>query len=64
MLGEMVMAGTDKVGKHKPSTRQDSELGQLTRIPVLHIDSVCACVKLLAKTPGEEKGKLKIEKIG
>ena len=40
------------------------ELGRLTQTPTPHIDSVYACVKLLAKTLGEEKGKLKIEKIG
>jgi len=39
------------------------ELGRLTQTPTPHIDSVYACVKLLAKTLGEEKGKLKIEKI-
>jgi 2-dehydropantoate 2-reductase len=40
------------------------ELGRLTRTPTPHIDSVYACVHLLAKTLGEEKGKLKVEKIG
>ncbi|WP_372522681.1 hypothetical protein [Sulfuricaulis sp.] len=39
------------------------ELGKLTQTPTPHIDSVYACVKLLAKTLGEEKGKLKIEKL-
>ena len=39
------------------------ELGKLTNTPTPHIDAVYACVKLLAKTLGEEKGKLKIEKI-
>jgi 2-dehydropantoate 2-reductase len=40
------------------------ELGRLTQTPTPHIDAVYACVKLLAKTLAEEKGKLKIEKIG
>ncbi len=40
------------------------ELGRLTQTPTPHIDAVYACVKLLAKTLGEEKGKLKVEKIG
>ena len=73
------MAGAEKVGKHKTSMLQDIEigraieidalvgavieLGRLTQTPTPHIDSVYACVKLLAKTLGEEKGKLKIEKI-
>jgi 2-dehydropantoate 2-reductase len=39
------------------------ELGRLTQTPTPHIDAVYACVKLLAKTLSEEKGKLKIEKI-
>jgi 2-dehydropantoate 2-reductase len=68
-----------KVGKHKTSMLQDIEigsaieidalvgavieLGKLTQTPTPHIDSVYACVILLAKTLGEEKGKLKIERI-
>ena len=70
----MVMAGVEKVDKHKTSMLQyieiDAlvgaviELGRLTQTPTPHIDSVYACVKLLAKTLGEEKGKLKIEKVG
>ena len=69
----MVMAGVEKVDKHKTSMLQyieiDAlvgaviELGRLTQTPTPHIDSVYACVKLLAKTLGEEKGMLKIEKI-
>ena len=61
----MVMAGAEKVGKHKASMLQDIEidalvgavieLGRLTQTPTPHIDSVYACVKLLAKTLGEEK---------
>jgi len=77
---EKRIAGAEKVGKHKTSMLQDIEigraieidalvgavieLGKLTQTPTPHIDSVYACVKLLAKTLGEEKGKLKIEKIG
>ena len=76
---EKRIAGAEKVGKHKTSMLQDIEigraieidalvgavieLGKLTQTPTPHIDSVYACVKLLAKTLGEEKGKLKIEKI-
>jgi 2-dehydropantoate 2-reductase len=76
---EKRIAGAEKVGKHKTSMLQDIEigraieidalvgavieLGKLTQIPTPHIDSVYALVKLLAKTLGEEKGKLKIEKI-
>ena len=67
------------MGKLKTSMQQDIEigraieidalvgamidLGRLTETPTPHIDSVNACVKLLAKTLSEEKGKLKIEKI-
>jgi 2-dehydropantoate 2-reductase len=77
---EKRIAGAEKVGKHKTSMLQDIEigraieidalvgavieLGKLTQTPTPHIDAVYACVKLLAKTLGEEKGKLKIEKIG
>lgn len=76
---EKRIAGAEKVGKHKTSMLQDIEigraieidalvgavieLGKLTNTPTPHIDSVYACVKLLAKTLGEEKGRLKIEKI-
>ena len=76
---EKRIAGAEKVGKHKTSMLQDIEigraieidalvgavieLGKLTNTPTPHIDAVYACVKLLAKTLGEEKGKLKIEKI-
>ncbi len=76
---EKRIAGAEKVGKHKTSMLQDIEigraieidalvgavieLGRLTQTPTPHIDSVYACVKLLAKTLAEEKGKLKIEKI-
>ncbi|MBS1246489.1 MAG: 2-dehydropantoate 2-reductase [Proteobacteria bacterium] len=56
---EKRIAGAENVGKHKTSMLQDIEIG---RAP--HIDAVYACVKLLAKTLAEEKGKLKVEKIG
>lgn len=77
---EKRIAGAEKVGKHKTSMLQDIEigraieidalvgavieLGRLTQTPTPHIDAVYACVKLLAKTLGEEKGKLKVEKVG
>jgi 2-dehydropantoate 2-reductase len=76
---EKRIAGAEKVGKHKTSMLQDIEigraieidalvgavieLGKLTQTPTPHIDAVYACVKLLAKTLGEEKGRLKIDKI-
>lgn len=75
---EKRIAGAEKVGKHKTSMLQDIEigraieidalvgavieLGRLTNTPTPHIDAVYACVKLLAKTLGEEKGRLSIEK--
>ena len=77
---EKRIAGAEGVGKHKTSMLQDIEigraieidalvgavieLGKLTQTPTPHIDAVYALVKLLAKTLAEEKGKLKIEKIG
>jgi 2-dehydropantoate 2-reductase len=76
---EKRIAGAENVGKHKTSMLQDIEigraieidalvgavveLGRLTQTPTPHIDAVYACVKLLAKTLAEEKGKLKVEKI-
>jgi 2-dehydropantoate 2-reductase len=76
---EKRIAGAEKVGKHKTSMLQDieigraieidalvgavMELGRLTRTPTPHIDAVYACVKLLAKTLAEEKGRLRVEKI-
>ena len=76
---EKRIAGAEKVGKHKTSMLQDIEigraieidalvgavieLGKLTQTPTPHIDAVYACVKLLAKTLGEEKGRLKVEKL-
>lgn len=77
---EKRIAGAENVGKHKTSMLQDIEigraieidalvgavveLGRLTQTPTPHIDAVYACVKLLAKTLAEEKGKLKVEKTG
>ncbi|HWR87125.1 MAG TPA: 2-dehydropantoate 2-reductase [Acidiferrobacterales bacterium] len=77
---EKRIAGAENVGKHKTSMLQDIEigraieidalvgavveLGRLTQTPTPHIDAVYACVKLLAKTLAEEKGKLKVEKVG
>lgn len=77
---EKRIAGAEGVGKHKTSMLQDVEngrpieleplvgsvveLGRLTGTPTPHIDAVYACASLLAKTLGEEKGKLKVEKIG
>jgi len=77
---EKRIAGAENVGKHKTSMLQDIEigraieidalvgavveLGRLTQTPTPHIDAVYACVKLLAKTLAEEKGKLRIEKVG
>jgi 2-dehydropantoate 2-reductase len=77
---EKRIAGAEGVGKHKTSMLQDIEigraievdalvgavieLGKLTQTPTPHIDAVYALVKLLAKTLAEEKGKLKVEKIG
>jgi 2-dehydropantoate 2-reductase len=76
---EKRIAGAENVGKHKTSMLQDIEigraieidalvgavveLGRFTQTPTPHIDTVYACVKLLAKTLSEEKGKLKVEKI-
>ena len=77
---EKRIAGAENVGKHKTSMLQDIEigraieidalvgavveLGRLTQTPTPHIDAVYACVKLLAKTLADEKGKLKVKKIG
>jgi len=76
---EKRIAGAENVGKHKTSMLQDIEigraieidalvgavveLGRFTQTPTPHIDAVYACVKLLAKTLSEERGKLKVEKI-
>ncbi|WP_029921671.1 2-dehydropantoate 2-reductase [Nevskia soli] len=68
---EKRIAGAEKVGKHKTSMLADveaqrdlevdalvgsvAELGQLTRTPTPHIDSVYALTKLLARTIAEER---------
>jgi 2-dehydropantoate 2-reductase len=68
---EKRIAGAEKVGKHKTSMLQDVEagrepeidalvgsvveLGRLTKTPTLHIDTVYALTKLLAKTIAEER---------
>ncbi len=67
---EKRIAGAEKVGKHKTSMLQDVELGkaietdaligavvelgEMTATPVPHLTAMYACVKLLAKTMGEE----------
>ncbi len=76
---EKRIAGAEKVGKHKTSMLQDVEagraieidaligavieLGKLTQTATPHIDTVYACVSLLAKTLAEEGARLKAEKI-
>ena len=71
------IGGAEKVGKHKTSMLQDVEagrapeidalvgsvveLGRLTGTPIPHIDTAYALVKLLAKTMGDEKGRLKMQ---
>jgi 2-dehydropantoate 2-reductase len=39
------------------------ELGRLTQTPTPHIDAVFACTSLLAKTLGEQRGRLHIQPI-
>ena len=73
---ERRIAGAEKVGAHKTSMLQDVEagrpielaalvgsvieLGALTNTPTPHISAVYACASLLAKTLGEQHGKLRI----
>ena len=73
---ERRIAGAEKVGAHKTSMLQDVEagrpielaalvgsvieLGGLTNTPTPHISAVYACASLLAKTLGEQHGKLRI----
>ena len=68
------IAGAGGVGKHKTSMLQDveagrplelealvgsvRELGRVTETPTPTIDAVYACASLLAKTVGEQSGKL------
>ncbi len=77
---EKRIAGAEAVGKHKTSMLQDIEagrpielealvgsvveLGRLTQTPTPHIDAVYACTSLLAKTLGEQRGRLRIEPLG
>ena len=71
---EKRIAGAEKVGAHKTSMLQDvehgralehealvgavAELGRVVGIPTPHIDAVLACIRLLAKTLGDAKGRL------
>jgi 2-dehydropantoate 2-reductase len=68
------IAGAEKVGAHKTSMLQDveagraleyealvgavAELGRRVGVPTPHVDAVYACVSLLAKTLGDQKGRL------
>jgi 2-dehydropantoate 2-reductase len=70
------IAGAEKVGAHKTSMLQDveagrsleyealvgavAELGRVVSVPTPHIDTVLACVSLLAKTLGDARGRLTI----
>jgi 2-dehydropantoate 2-reductase len=70
------IAGAEGVGKHKTSMLQDveagrplelealvgsvRELGRVTATPTPTIDAVYACASLLAKTLGEQNGKLAV----
>ena len=71
------IAGAEAVGAHKTSMLQDVEAGRalelealvgsvielarLTETPTPHLDAIYACARLLAKTLGEQKGKLRIQ---
>ena len=71
------IAGAEKVGAHKTSMLQDVEagkqleiealigavveLGRLTGTPTPCIDSVYACVSLLAKTLADQRGRLLVQ---
>ena len=71
------IAGAEAVGAHKTSMLQDVEAGRalelealagsvielarLTGTPTPHLDTIYACARLLAKTLGEQKGKLRIQ---
>jgi 2-dehydropantoate 2-reductase len=73
---ERRMAGAERIGAHKTSMLQDVEqgkpleiealvgavveLGRLTGTPTPHLDSVYACVSLLAKTLADTHGRLAI----
>ena len=73
------IAGAEAVGAHKTSMLQDVEAGRalelealagsvielarLTGTPTPHLDTIYACARLLAKTLGEQKGKLRIARL-
>jgi 2-dehydropantoate 2-reductase len=73
------IAGAEKVGAHKTSMLQDVEagraielealvgaiveLGRLTETPTPHIDAVYACASLLAKTLGDQHGRLAVARM-
>jgi 2-dehydropantoate 2-reductase len=75
---EKRIAGAEAVGPHKTSMLQDIEagrgieadaligsvieLGQIAGVPTPQIETVYACVKLLAATLAREGGRLKVEK--
>jgi 2-dehydropantoate 2-reductase len=40
------------------------ELGRIAGTPTPHIDTVFACARLLAKTLQDQKGRLRIERVG
>lgn len=75
---EKRIAGAEAVGPHKTSMLQDIEagraieadaligsvieLGQVANVPTLQIETVYACVKLLAATLANAGGRLRVEK--
>ncbi len=77
---ERRIAGAEAVGPHKTSMLQDVEhgraleldalvgavveLGRITGTPTPHIDAVFACASLLANTLREQKGRLRVERLG
>jgi 2-dehydropantoate 2-reductase len=76
---ERRIAGAEAVGAHKTSMLQDVEqgktlelealvgavveLGRITQTPTPHIDAVYACASLLARTLGDQRGRLRIERL-
>ncbi len=77
---ERRIAGAEAVGAHKTSMLQDVEhgraleldalvgavveLGRITGTPTPHIDAVFACASLLARTLQDQRGRLRIERMG
>jgi 2-dehydropantoate 2-reductase len=71
------IAGAEAVGKHKTSMLQDLEagrpmeidalvgsiveLGRVTQVATPHIDAIFATISLLAKTVGEQHGRMRID---